>query len=176
MKASTVILKFHSFNWKFSILCRFPFEVQNPIGYSIAVCLEYLFTLNLELLTMSIMVIAIGPCLILISMTKDLKYNLHILDISARLKEDPVKIVRDFSEFIQLHSDAKQLSQQKKLDFTFIFQFLSSKFRIPICRLVVAFSNTMEFVFATLFSWSIGSICSTMLMMKMELVEYIFQQ
>lgn len=76
-----------------------------------AVIIQYLYTLNVELLTMAIMIIAIGPSLVLISMTKDLKHSLHTLDNSTMTKEHHLEIIHQFNDFVQFHANAKELSQ-----------------------------------------------------------------
>lgn len=85
--------------------------MKHPIGYSIAVILEYLIAVNVEFFAMCIMIIATGPCLILISITDDMECSLKNLDKSARTKECPRKIIQQFNEFIQFHAKTKQLSE-----------------------------------------------------------------
>lgn len=46
----------------------------------------------------------------LISLTKDIKYDVYGLNESAKAKDDQPKIVKQFSQLIECHSDAKKLS------------------------------------------------------------------
>lgn len=94
----------------FEFIVRFPFDVKNPIGYTMAVILEYLLAFNVDLFAMCIMVIAIGSSVTLISVTQDLNVSLKNLDKSAMMKDSPLEIVQQFNEFIRFHSNAKQLS------------------------------------------------------------------
>lgn len=103
---------------------RFPFDTKNPIGFTIASAIEYFMCVNLTFFVMCIMVVAIGPSLALISITKDMKCCLKSLDNCARTKENHIKIIRQFNEFIQFHSNAKQLSSNWEFSFTsFRFHF-----------------------------------------------------
>lgn len=125
---------------------RFPFDVENPVGYTMAVCVEFVFTVNIELFTTCVMLVAIGPCLILMSMASDLRYSLYTLNRSARAHAKPSEVTQQFNHLIDFHSKAKQLIKD--------------------------FSNTMDFVFAVLFSWSMASICSGLLILQIEWVSF----
>lgn len=103
-----------SFSSCFKFALRFPFDTNNLTGYLIAVIAEYFFTLNLELFIMCIMIIAIGSCLILISLTKDMKCGLNALNESAVETESESQI-QLFNELIEFHSNAKQLSESYSL-------------------------------------------------------------
>lgn len=63
---------------------------------------------------MGIMAVAIGPSLVLISITEDMTCSLDALDKSAKInhhqRADPVEFLQQFNEFIRFHSHAKQLS------------------------------------------------------------------
>lgn len=87
---------------------RFPFEVKNPCGYTIAVTLEYIFTINVLFIVLCLLSFAFGTCLTLISLAKDIKYEMHSLNENASAKDGQLKIVKQFSELIDIHSDAKQ--------------------------------------------------------------------
>lgn len=100
-----VYIHFENFN------SRFPFDIGNPIGYSLAAGIEFIFTINIELFTMCVMIIAIGPCLTLISMASDLRYSLHTLNRSARANAKPSETTQQFNRLIDFHSNAKQLSK-----------------------------------------------------------------
>lgn len=99
---------------------RFPFDTNNLIGYLIAVIAEYFFTLNLELFIMSIMIIAIGSCVILISLAKDMQCGLNALNDSAMETEDESEDKAQLlNELIEFHANAKQLSESDALDLNF---------------------------------------------------------
>lgn len=96
---------------------RFPFDTKNLTGFLIAVVIEYIFLLNLNFLMTSFMSIAIGPNLILISITQDLKCSLKTLNRNARVNKNETEITQQFNQIIQLHSNAKQLSQYLNFHF-----------------------------------------------------------
>lgn len=104
----------------FPILHRFPFDVKNPCGYTIAVALEYIFTTNALFMVLCLLGFAFGTCLTLISLAKDITCDVSNFNESARVKDDHSKIVKQFSQLIDFHSDAKQLSR-------FICRYISKK-------------------------------------------------
>lgn len=75
-----------------------------------AVCIEFIFTFNIEFFIMCVMIIAIGPCLLLISMAADLRYSLSDLNRNARMNKNDYEITEQFKRFIKFNSNAKQLS------------------------------------------------------------------
>lgn len=56
------------------------------------------------------MMIAIGPNLILISITEDMKYSLRALNKKAKSFKKDSEIIQQFIKFIQFHANAKKLS------------------------------------------------------------------
>ena len=60
---------------------------------------------------MCYLIIAVGPCLVLISITEDIVCSLDALDEKSRMNQDKHEITQQFNEFIQFHSSAKQLSE-----------------------------------------------------------------
>lgn len=74
-----------------------------------AVSVEFIFTINIELFIMCVMIIAIGPCLLLISMAADLRYSLDTLNKNARTNKSGYEITQQFNQFIKFHSNTKQL-------------------------------------------------------------------
>lgn len=97
---------------------RFPFDTKNLVGYLIAVIVEYLSAVNIEFFVMCVMIITNGPCLILISITKDMICSLRSLDKTASMKKkteanQPGNIILQFNDFIQFHAEAKRSSECK---------------------------------------------------------------
>ena len=52
----------------------------------------------------------------LTAITKDLKNELNSIDESVQNEENHVRILKQFSDFIQFHSESKQLSNQQSID------------------------------------------------------------
>lgn len=90
---------------------RLPFDWQNPVGYSIAIGLLYIFIFNASFAAICIIVFAIGICVILISLTEDITEDLENLNESARkIKKNRSEIVKEFIRIVQIHSNSMQLS------------------------------------------------------------------
>lgn len=92
---------------------RFPFDVKNPCGYSIAVALQFIFSFNLDLAVACISIIVIALSLVLISTVDDMMCGLNMLNTSAKRHESHFKITQQFSQFVQFNSKGKQLSKPK---------------------------------------------------------------
>lgn len=132
----------------FLTIQRLPFDWQNPMGYSIAIALLYIFIFNAAFAAISLIVSAIGISFILISLTKDIANDLVAINKSARrIKRNPSQIVKQFVRFVQMHSHSMQLTRD--------------------------FSELAKMMCTILFSWGAIAVCGTMLMLHMELVEYL---
>lgn len=70
--------------------------MKNPLGYTIAVALEYILTVNLLYLVLCLLGFAFGICSTIISLTKDIKYDVNGLNVSAKAKDDQRKIAKEF--------------------------------------------------------------------------------
>lgn len=92
----------------FCVVYRFPFDVKNPLGYTIAVALEYIFIVNLMLPVLCLVSFALETCLVLISLTKDVKCDVNRLN--ENVKDNQLEILKQFSQLIEIHSDANELS------------------------------------------------------------------
>lgn len=146
---------------KFQILCRglinfcfhlkflrLPFDWQTPMGYSLAIALLYIFIFNAAFAAIPLIVSAIGVSFILISLTKDITNELAAINRSARrIKRNPSQIVKQFTRLVKIHSHSMQLTRD--------------------------FSELAKMMCTILFAWGVIAICGTMLMLHMELVEYL---
>lgn len=107
MRQQKVLIDF-SFRFEIS---RLPFDWQNPVGYSIAIGLLYIFIFNASFAAICIIVFAIGICVVLISLTEDITEDLENLNESARkIKKNRSEIVKEFIRIVQIHSNSMQLS------------------------------------------------------------------
>lgn len=82
-----------------------------------------MITFNMQLSVLCVLVIVIAPCLALISITTDMKYELGVLNTSARTNESPFKVTQQFNQFVLFHSKAKQLSKRIPLN-NFNFRYI----------------------------------------------------
>lgn len=86
----------------------YPFDWKNPMGYLVVVIMQYIVTLIILCGVMRLLIFQIETFLMVISMTKDIKYSLH--SINKKAKANRTGIVKKFTDIIQFHSNAKQLS------------------------------------------------------------------
>lgn len=114
---------------------RSPFEWQTPIGYTMAVSLQCILITYVFCITMILVTNGIACYLFKISLTKDLKIILHAIDENSKMKKNRRNLYAQFSEFVDFHSDTKQLSNLmiyfvsfRKTDVFIIFQISSTFF------------------------------------------------
>lgn len=90
---------------------RFPFDRNNPIGYLIAVVIEYII-IDYELLIVACTLgLGIGMYWFAISVAKEIKRILRSINIEAQTDEIPaIKVKILFSEYIDTQAAIKQLS------------------------------------------------------------------
>lgn len=148
---------------------RLPFDWKNPIGY--------IFALGLQCAGIYVMIhtaaccnsFIIGPCVMFIALAKDIKEDQERFQSVKQL--ELLMIKQKLSEFVDLHSNVKQLSR-KGVD----QQRNSSSINILFFyRLVEDFTEIYSNPILYLFLWSVLNICITLLMLQIELVSYIFQ-
>lgn len=109
-----------------------------------------------------------GICLMLMSMTEDIKREIRTINKNLRTKKTRCRIEKQFFELIQFYSKARQLSINTISKTIFHFSFILSPL---FFRLAHKFSDLMVFIFVLLFSWSIAAICNMTLLIKLEMVK-----
>lgn len=87
---------------------RFPFDVKEPFGYTLAIASQFVISMNLCLADVCVLIVLIVPCLVLISTTDDIKYGLDVLNTSAMTNESDFKVTQQFNQIVQFHSKAKR--------------------------------------------------------------------
>lgn len=90
---------------------RFPFDANTPFGYFVAFSLQYIAFLNISYTCTITVCFGAGGSLIMMSMAKDIKNDLFAINEAAATVENPTEVTHKLNEFIQFHSDAKQLSK-----------------------------------------------------------------
>lgn len=168
---------------------RFPFNWHNPFGYTASVSFEYawgvvsLFTIICQTNCL------VGTCLMLISLSIDISNELLAID-SRRLD-----VRKRLNHIIGFHSDAKKLSapptifsnfsqveikwvpSRRTADFDLVAAYIHldslslNNPNIDYSRLVQMFFEAYKFNIMTYFLWSTLTICSTLLMIQIQLVE-----
>lgn len=94
------------------LIYRFPFDTNSPNEYLIAFIFQYMMVLVAAFISLGVITISIGTSLMLVSIIKDLKADLRSLNENAK-KGNRLQIFKQLFKFIELHSNAKQLSERK---------------------------------------------------------------
>lgn len=95
---------------KIFVIKRFPFEWKNPLGYLIAIGIQYAITAYGVLIGACIISLGIGSFLYVIASTKCIRGNLFAINRCTN-DSDKQHIWDQFIEFIQYHSRVKQFSR-----------------------------------------------------------------
>lgn len=98
-------------SFHFLPLKRFPFNPNNPAGYSIAVTIQYIILFYEYFIDTCTVSLGIGAFYFAISATDDIQYILHSINDKAEASESQsseLKIL--LAEFIDAHVATKQLS------------------------------------------------------------------
>lgn len=85
------------------------------------------------------------------------------------LKQHRRKLYGQFSEFVDFHSDTKQLSDKSNKSLCEI-KFVKTTF---VSRIVSAYSYVFQPVFTIFFPKAILGICTAMLLIQMQIVESV---
>lgn len=93
---------------------RLPFDVNHPIGYTIAALVEWTMVTYTLFVMMTIISIGVSSYLFVMSLTEDLKSILQSIGGNSQFKDNRPKLYAQSIEFIVIHSDAIKLSIQIK--------------------------------------------------------------
>lgn len=84
---------------------RFPFDTKSPIGYALAVVIEYIFDVYMLIIIKCIAIIGLATLPMLFLLVNDVIRELNTIVAMSRLHAG-----EKLSQFIQIHSDTVQLS------------------------------------------------------------------
>lgn len=104
---SSICIHSYTFWWYF----RFPFDTKQPLGYSVASILQFLFTSCIFTITAVCVAVGLGTFLLAISLTKDIQNDFILINKNAKSKRKRGHALKQLSELIQYHASAKQLSE-----------------------------------------------------------------
>lgn len=112
-----------------------------------------------------------GTGVIMIAFSDDIKAQLSVLNEINGLNKNEAQIgTKQFFEIVEFHSNAKQL---RKSQFLFLFAINEySRHLYSIFRLINDFTAIFSFMYFGYFAWTILTICDTLLILQVELVEY----
>lgn len=89
---------------------RFPFDIKSPVGFSVAIIIEYAFVANLMIVPECFYTIGTTALPMLFSLANDIQYELNKIQRSLSYRRRRSKMVKPLTQFIRFHSDVRQLS------------------------------------------------------------------
>lgn len=95
------------FNFEFR---RYPFEWKTPQGYFIAFSLQYSLVLCTAHIGICNTGFITGSCWMLISLAKDIKEDIHMINEKAQINTNRLELMGEFSQLLSYHSNVRQLS------------------------------------------------------------------
>lgn len=87
-----------------------PYDWETPFGFLGALSIQYLITICITWQCACNMCLLVGFCRIMIAIADDLKEEVDLIEKQNRITDNDIGFVNKFSEFIQFHSNARQLS------------------------------------------------------------------
>lgn len=90
----------------------FPFDTKNPKGFLMAAFIQYILLINVLLAGKCLVIFVFGTCLMLFPLAKDVKHHLQAINDNTKCKRNRSRIIKEFSQFAQLHSKSIQLSHE----------------------------------------------------------------
>lgn len=153
----------------FKSIKRFPFDTKTPIGFSVAIFMDYILYVGIMITVECLMIFGIGTCSMLFPLTNDMKCDLKSCGVKSKCKKNRSKIVKQFAQFIRFHSKLIQLSHMK-CAITNVYE--KPDIILFLFRLIHDFSELTKVVFILLFLWSSAAICCQMLLLNMKMVKY----
>lgn len=158
------------FNWLQSD--RFPFDWKNPVGFLVAVIIQYILDLVGFAVVLGSLSFGVSVYLFTLSVNKDIRGILKTINRKAKSTQNQQNIIHRTRVYIQLHSDLKQLSA--KWDRIKNYEELI-KCVLVFSRFLQDFVEICQPFLVALFLWGSITICCTMLMIQIELVEYFWK-
>lgn len=148
---------------------RLPFNWHNPIGYLTALAFQCTLLLNGLRYMAVMMTLAVASYLFVMKIFDNTISDMRSFNKCAKTKRQQHRTSKLLSQWICAHSETKKFSKinTAHLDMLMItFQIFS--------RLIGEFSNLYETVLAAVFAGSTVAMCFAMLMIQMQIVEYIY--
>lgn len=105
---------------------RFPFDTKAPIGFLAAIVLQCFMTSSLMIIFKRFLMFGLATLPLLFPLTDDIKCDLKAIEESLRDKTKRSKMAKPLSQFVQFHSDTRQLRLE-------ISELLSSDCSLAIC-------------------------------------------
>lgn len=152
---------------------RVPFDWKTPSGFLVMMILQSILGAYHFFLSSTITTFGIAIYLFLHSAIEDIKANFDSTTYKRpnmrKRTTTRIRSVKQLCEFVELHSDSKQLSRTLCWNSNQI-KILFSGFVPFRFRLVREFSDIYYPILLTVFSCSFVTICGSMLMIQLEIV------
>lgn len=89
---------------------RFPFDTKHPLGFTVALIVEFINLQCLAVFVLGDMLMGIESCVMLISIANDIAVELRSINENASSECNHLFVLNQLIKFIKLHTKAKQLS------------------------------------------------------------------
>lgn len=89
---------------------RYPFDTKNPMGFLAANVILYVIVLVSIIILKCIVLLGVSTMPLLFPLTDDIKCELNAIQQSLKDKRHRSKMAKPLSQFVQFHSDTRQLS------------------------------------------------------------------
>lgn len=149
---------------------RFPYNWRNPIVYLATVSYELLTLLYFFSFTSCETLFCFGFVWFHISATNDAIDDLNLVNTEAKTKGDRVQNLKSLTDFIQFHCELKKLSKWVYPSTLKLLHYWTNS--NSIFRLVLDFLDIYQPFIILAYTWSLVTICGSMLLIQMELVKY----
>lgn len=94
----------------FNAIQRIPYKTDTPIGFSIAILMQYIFIVDIMTIIECFVLIGISTLPIIFAMTNDIVIELNGINMCLKYKKLRLKMAKQFIKLVQFHSDTIQLS------------------------------------------------------------------
>lgn len=91
------------------LLARFPFDWKNPRGFLMAAIITYAIAQIAITYAAYLIAYGVGMNLYIVAFTEDIKRHLRAMNEGIKAGANRTDINRQIAEYIQIHSDSKQL-------------------------------------------------------------------
>lgn len=85
-----------------------PFDSKDPLGYLLVILIQYIFILNATQCSICPATYPIATSFMLVSLTDDLKEDVHHINEINKLQANRLQIIKTHSEFIRFHAEIKE--------------------------------------------------------------------
>lgn len=151
--------------------CRLPFDWKTPITYLMALAIMYVVLIHVYIFASAAISFEIGSYLWVVEFIEDIKHDTESINKIAKSRRNRWQTMQRLRDSIEFHCHIKQFS----------ICFLNFRWNIRIStvwswpdftkfRLVRNVSNIGEPMLTAVFSWSLVTICGTLLIVQMQLV------